>query len=141
MMNFSRRGYERDWVLHILDEEAMLPYFRSAGCHNYARYAAFYVHHMKGLDQVIMKILQCGVFERHISGICNSTWTDMFIETTYLRLWHGPTGDIGWLQTTIIMVNWALSFALSGHVSQCSIVNPFVSWFFLIRRLQGLGFF
>ena len=36
MMNFSHGGHEGDWVLHLLAAEAMLPYFRSAGCHNYA---------------------------------------------------------------------------------------------------------
>ena len=41
MMNVSCEGHEGDWVLHLLVAEAMLPYFRSAGCHNYARYAAF----------------------------------------------------------------------------------------------------
>ena len=60
----------------------MPPYFRSAGCHNYARYAIFYVHHMKGLDPVMMKKLQYGAFVRHIPGIYNSTWKDMFIETS-----------------------------------------------------------
>ena len=48
MMNFSRAGHEGDWALHLVAAEAMLPYFRSAGCYNYARYAAFYSHHMKG---------------------------------------------------------------------------------------------
>ena len=62
---------EGDWVLHLFAAEAMLPYFRSAGCHNYARYAAFYVHHMKGLDPVMMKKLQYGAFVRHIPGIYN----------------------------------------------------------------------
>ena len=47
MMNFSRGGHEGDWVLHLLAAEAMLPYFRSACCYNYARYAALYIHHMK----------------------------------------------------------------------------------------------
>ena len=73
----------------------MLPYFRSAGCHNYSRYAAFYVHHMKGLDPVMMKKLQYGAFVRYIPGIYNSTCTDMFIESTYLRLGHGPNGALG----------------------------------------------
>ena len=54
MMNFFRGGHEGDWVLHSLAAEVMLPYFCSVGCHNYARYAAFYVHHVKGLDPVMM---------------------------------------------------------------------------------------
>ena len=47
MRNFSRAGYEGDWALHLFASEAILPYFRFAGCHNYARYGAFYVHKMK----------------------------------------------------------------------------------------------
>ena len=53
MMNFSRGGHEWNWVLHLLAAEAMLPYFRAAGCHNSARYAAFYVHERtrSGVDE------------------------------------------------------------------------------------------
>ena len=70
MMNFSRRGHEGNWVIHIiLAAEAMLPYFRSVGCHNYAHYAAFYVHHMQLLDPVMMKILHYVAFVRHIPYI------------------------------------------------------------------------
>ena len=77
--------------------EAMPPYYRSPGCHNYAHYAAFYVNHMKGLDPVMMKKRKHGAiaFVRNIPGIYNSTWTDMFIETTCMRMWHGHTGGIG----------------------------------------------
>ena len=82
IMNFSRGGHEGNWVLHLLAAEAMLPYFRATCCHNYTNYDACYVHHMKGLDPVMMKKLQYGAFVGHITGICNSTWTDMFIETT-----------------------------------------------------------
>ena len=42
----------------------------------------------------------------------------MFIKTTYLRLGHGPTGAIGVATDYHHMVKWALSFALSGEVSQ-----------------------
>ena len=118
MMNFSRGGHEGDWVLHLLAAEAMLPYFRSTGCHNYARYAAFYVHHMRGLYPVIMTKLQYVAFVRHIQGIYNSTWTDMFIETTYMRLGHGPTGAIGVSTDYHLMVKFALSFVVSGEVWQ-----------------------
>ena len=65
-----------------------------------------------------MKKLQYGAFVRHIPGIYNLTWTDNFIETTYLRLGHGPTEAIGVATDYHQMVKWALSFALSGEVSQ-----------------------
>ena len=88
MVKFSRGGHDGDWVLHILAAEVMLTYFRSAGCHTYARYAAFYVHRMKGLDPAMLKKLQNGAFVRLTPDIYNSTWMDIFIETTYMRLWH-----------------------------------------------------
>ena len=118
MLNFSRGGHEGDWSLHLLAAEAMLPYFYSAGCDNYVRYGAFYIHHMKGLPPETMKKLQHGAFVRHIPGIYNATWTDMFIETTYMRLGHGPAGAVGVATNYNQMVKWALSFALSGEVSQ-----------------------
>ena len=116
MMNFSRGGHEGNWVLHLLAAEATLPYFRAADCHNYARYAAFFVHNTKGLDPVMMKKLQHGAFVRHITGIYNSTWTDMFIETTYMRMWHGQTGAIGVATDYHQMAKWAL-----GCIAECSI--------------------
>ena len=91
IVNFSRGGHEGDWVLLLLAAEAMLSYFRSAGCHNYARYAAFYVHRMKGLDPVMLKTFQYGLFVRRTPDIYNSTWMDIFIETTYMRLWPQTT--------------------------------------------------
>ena len=118
MMSFSRAAHEGDWVLHISAAEAMLPYFHAAGCHNYARYGQFYTHHMRGLGTKLMKKLQKGAFVRHIPGIYNSTWTDMLIETTYMRLGHGPAGAVGLATDWNQMVVWALSFAMCGELSR-----------------------
>ena len=41
MMSFSQTAHEGDWVLHMSAAESMLPYFHSAGCHNYAQYVQF----------------------------------------------------------------------------------------------------
>ena len=41
MMLCSRANQENEWLLHLLAVDAMLPYFRAARCHNYARYASF----------------------------------------------------------------------------------------------------
>ena len=44
----------------------------------------------KALNHVLMKKLKNGAFVRHIPGITyNATWTDMLIESTYMRLGHG----------------------------------------------------
>ena len=107
---------KENWVHHILAAEAMLAYVRSAGCNNYQRLAAFYVHHMKGLDPVTMKKLQYGAFVRHMPCIYNSTWTDMFLETTYKCMWHGQTLAIGLAIGYHQLAKWALICNLSGEV-------------------------
>ena len=55
---------------------------------------------------------------RHIPGVYNATWTDMFIESTYMMLGHGPAGAVGLSTNYDQMKKWALSFALCGEVSQ-----------------------
>ena len=50
---------------------------------------------MKGFHSEVAKKLQHGTFVRHIPSIYNATGTDMFIETTYIRLGHGPAGAVG----------------------------------------------
>ena len=70
--------------------EEMLPCFYDAGCHNYAQYSQFDVHHTKGFKSCAGEKLKDGAFVRHIPGTYNATWTDMFIESTYVRLGHCP---------------------------------------------------
>ena len=43
---------------------------------------------------------------------------DIIIETTYMRLGHGPAGAVGVGTNHNEMVKWALSFALGGELSQ-----------------------
>ena len=119
IMNFSRASHEADTSLHISAAEAMLPYVRFAGCHRYSRYGTFYVHHIKSLPKsTLEKVLKEDFFMRHIPGIYNATWTDMFIETTYMRLGHGPAGVVGLATDYEQMKKCALSVALCGEVSQ-----------------------
>ena len=84
------------------------------------RYAAYYGHQMKGLNPEMMKKLKHGAFVRHIPGIYNATWTDMFIGTTYMRLGHGPAGAVGVATDYQQMVKWALSGEVSQNVRAMS---------------------
>ncbi len=84
MMSFSWAARVGDWIFHMFVAEVMLPYYHSAGSHNYSRCGQFYIHHMKKINLQLMKKLQNGAFVRHILGIYNSTRTDMFREMTYM---------------------------------------------------------
>ena len=72
---------------------------------------------MKGVNPEMMNKLQQGAFMHHIPGIYNSNWTDMFIETTYIRLGPGPAGTTGMAADYHQIVKWALSIVLTGEVS------------------------
>ena len=116
MTAFVRGAHEQDFPLQLAAVKAMLPYFAAAGCHNYLRYGSFYIHHMESLPIECLAALKndCGL--RLIPGFNNSIFTDQFIESTYMRLGHGPGGATGLAVNHVQMTKWALSFAICGEV-------------------------
>ena len=116
LMSFLRAAHENEHALQIASAEAMLPYFMAAGCYHYARYGTFYVHHMRSLSPTVLKQLQHDCSLRRLPGYCNGIPTDQFIETTYMRLGHGPGGATGLAINERHMTVWALSFATCGEL-------------------------
>ena len=64
----------------------MLPYFFSAVHVNYARYGLYYLRTMEAMPKLCQ-----GQF---LKGLRNGIWSDMFIETTFMRYGHGKRGII-----------------------------------------------
>jgi hypothetical protein len=51
---------------------------------------------MEGLpDEVLASFLKGEHVMRHESGLWNGMWSDMFIETTFMRYGPGPGGLLG----------------------------------------------
>lgn len=74
----------------------MLPYFFAAGHVNYARYGLYYLRSMENMPAKVENFFLKGEHVmRHTSGYWNSIWSDMFIETTFMRYGHGKGGIIG----------------------------------------------
>ena len=48
-----------------------------------------FMNHMNGFESCADEKTKDGAI-RHIPGTYNATWTAMFIESTYMRLGHGP---------------------------------------------------
>ena len=111
MLAFLRAAREKDLALHYASAKRMLPYFAAFRGHNYARYGTFYVHHLESLPTEMIKKLKNDCSLRVSSGIFNAIHTDQFIETTYMRLGHGPGGATGLTINERQMTVWALSFA------------------------------
>ena len=53
----------------------------------------------------------------HTDGLCNSIWSDLFIESTYMRYGHGPSGIIGATLSKTTLAVWALSQNTMGQMA------------------------
>ena len=86
MMRFCRASYEGDWPLHIKTTEDMLPYMFAAHKYNYRRYGLFYVRSMTWLGpEILDRFCREEQSLHHNAGIYNGQWSDMFIETNWMR--------------------------------------------------------
>lgn len=106
-MLYVRAEREGDWPLHLEAVKLMMPYFFELGHVNYARYGLFYLRSMEVLPgDALQHSMKGSHVMRHTQGLWNGIWSDMFIETTFMRYWHGVIG-ITLKQETL--KTWALS--------------------------------
>ena len=85
-----------------------MPYFFAAGHVNYARYGLFYLRSMESLlSEVLILFMKGKHTMRHTPCSANSVWSDMFIETTFMRYSHGGLTGKMWNENASRL--WALS--------------------------------
>lgn len=95
MMLYVRAEREGDWALHLVTVKAMLPYFLASGHVNYARYGLYYLGSVESLqEEQISQFMKGEHVMRHIPGLWNGIWSDMYIETTFMPYGRGPGGII-----------------------------------------------
>ena len=110
MMAFIRAERESDWPLHLWAISQMLPYFFAAGHVNYGRYGMYYLQSMEALPSEITELFLRGQHTmRHTPGASNATWSDMYIETTFMRFGHSQGGLTGITLNSNATKRWALS--------------------------------
>ena len=109
-MKFVRAEREGDWPLHLCAVEDMLTYFFTSGHVNYARYGLYYLQSIQQLPSMLLKKFMAGEHVmRHQSGLWNAIWSDLFIETMYMRYGHRPAGIVGSKMNESTLAIWALS--------------------------------
>jgi hypothetical protein len=117
MLEFVRAEREGDWPLHLHAVEEMLPYFFASSHVNYARYGLYYLRSMQRLHPTLLKKFMAGEHVmRHQDGFWNAIWSDLFIETTYMRYGHGPAGIVGSTLNESTLAIWALSHSTCAQV-------------------------
>ena len=55
---------------------------------------------------------------RHKPGVWNAIWSDMYIETTFMRYGHGPNGIVGITLQPSALKRWALSMHACSRLVQ-----------------------
>ena len=124
-MKFCRASHEGDWPLHITTAEAMVAYMFAANKYNYSRYGLYYVRSMTWPGpEILDRLCQGQQSLHHTAGIYNGQWSDMFIETNWMRKRHGPGGIIGMTENPQTMASWVYSMdetvTLTGDLKKMS---------------------
>ena len=110
MQQYIRAEREADWALHLSAVQEMLPFFYAAGHVNYARYALYYLKTMQDLPQTIKeKFIKGEHTMHHCPGIFNGIWSDMAIESTYMRYGKSKDGIVGITLKPETLKTWAYS--------------------------------
>ena len=88
IMSFVRAEREADSLLHLQACKLILPYFFAADHVHYARYELCYLRAMEALpEEVLVRFMKGEHVMRH-----HGLWSDMFIETTFMRYGDAPNG-------------------------------------------------
>ena len=117
IMKFVRAERESNWLLHLSSVKEMIPLFFAAGHPNYARYTQVYMQEMEDLpDEVGNHFLNGEHTFHHNDGWFNGIWTDMAIESTYMRYGHGHSGIIGVTLNEEAVRTWAYSMHACSRV-------------------------
>ena len=82
-----------EWGLHLYAVASMIPYFFAAGHVNYAR--QYELYYMILPEEIEIRFRNVEPLMRHKTCVWNAIWSDMFIETTFMRFGHGLGGG-GW---------------------------------------------
>ena len=119
MMAYVRAEREGDWLLHVHCVKEMMPYFFAAGHQNYARLGLVYLRAIENLPNNILPYFQKGKHVmRHMNGLWNGIWSDMFIESTFMRYGHGRAGIVGITLKPETLKTWALSRHVCSQLMQ-----------------------
>ena len=119
MMLFVRAEREGEFPLHLYACHQMIPYFFAAGHINYARYGLCYLLTMSKLPPTVFEQFMKGEHVlRHREGIWNGIWSDMMIETSYMKFGKGPSGIIGQTTKPRTLQIWAKSQHTCSEILQ-----------------------
>ena len=110
LMMYVRAEREGELTLHHYAVNQMLPLFFAAGHVHYACYGLYYIRSMESMPKEIREHFLNGDHTvQHTESVFSGIWSDMAIETTYMRFGHGPVGVVGKTLKPETLKVWAYS--------------------------------
>ena len=110
IMKYVRADREADWPLHLASVHEMMPLFFAASHFNYARYGLYSLREMEAMPTVVRQHVVKGEHTMHHNAcLFNGIWSDIAIETTFMRYGHGQSGIIGITLIPETLKTWAYS--------------------------------
>ena len=92
ILRYTRAERESDWPLDVDTFKKMISLFVGVGHYYYERYALYYVRSMESMpDDVHLQFMKGQHTMHHNAGLFNGTWSDMAIETTFMRYGNGQS--------------------------------------------------
>ena len=76
----------------------------------------YYLRSMKRFPSQMQRFLRGEHVMRHKPCLWNGIWSDMYIESTFMKYVHGPGGIIGITLNTNALKRWALSLHKCSHI-------------------------
>lgn len=117
ILKYVRAERESDWPLHLETVAEMMPLFFAAGHYNYARYGLYYLRSMQAMPVEVRKHFMDGQHTmHHTTGLFNGIWSDMAIETTFMRYGKGRNGIIGLTLNPGSLKTWAYSLHICNGI-------------------------
>ena len=117
---FVRAEREGDWPLHLEAVQNMIPLFFAAGHVNYARWGLYYLRSMEALPDDVRYHFMKGEHTVQLSdAVWSGIWSDMAIETSYMRFGKGSAGIIGQSTNMETIKVWAYSMNACCEVVEC----------------------
>ena len=103
-----------------------MPYLFATSRVNFARYGLYYLHSMETFPSEIKHyFLQDQHIMRHTASATNSTLSDMFIETTFMRYGHSRGGLTEITPNDNATQRWAISLHTGlTHAKLVSLTSP-----------------
>ena len=90
LMMYVREEREGEFGLHLYACKEMIAYYFAAGHWNYARDSIVYLRTMEKLPNSLLDKFMYGKHAVHLKDrLFNGIWSDMAIETTYMKFGEG----------------------------------------------------